>query len=319
MKIVVLDGYTTNPGDLSWEGLKSFGECVIYERTSVEQIYERIGDAEIVFTNKTPLNSDIFNAKKQLKFVCVLATGFNVVDVDSASEHGVIVTNIPAYSTVSVAQLVFALLLEMCHHVAYHSKTVFDGKWSNCRDFCYWDYPLIELAGKTFGIIGYGRIGSEVASIAGAFGMQVIAFNKDKRGISEDGKVKLCRLDEVLATSDILSLHCPLTDATTGLIDTNTLSKMKDGAILINTARGPLINERNVREALESGKLAGFAADVLSAEPPKEGSPLIGAPNCFITPHFGWAPKASRERLLNIAQNNLKCYLEGNPVNVVNV
>ena len=295
MKIVILDGYTENPGDLSWEGLEQLGELTVYEHTKTEEIISRIGDAELVITNKTPVSAETFAACPQIKYVGVLATGYNVVDVDAARERGIVVTNIPTYGTQAVAQYVFALLLELCHHVGHHSSAVQQGRWTEGRDFCFWDYPLIELAGKTMGIIGYGRIGHATADIARAFGMRVIAYDAFCTGD------ELVSLDELLAQSDVISLHCPLNKENTGLINKEAIAKMKDGVMIINTARGPLINEADLREALLAGKVQGAALDVVSVEPIRKDNVLLGLENCLITPHIAWAPKESRQRLMDVA------------------
>jgi len=318
MKIVVLDGYTLNPGDLTWGRLEKIGELTVYDRTPANQIIERIGDAEIIFTNKTPLTRDTFDQVPKVKFVGVLATGYNVVDGEAAKEKGIVVTNIPTYGTSAVAQFTFALLLEMCHHVWDHSQEVKKGAWTNCQDFCFWNYPLIELAGKTMGIIGFGRIGQATAKIAQALGMKVLAYDnyQDSKLVSDS--LKYAGLDELLANSDVISLHCPLIDNTVGIINQNTIAKMKDGVKIINTSRGPLIVEKDLAEALNSGKVSGAAVDVVSTEPAKMDNPLLSAKNCIVTPHIAWAPKESRERLMNIAVVNLEQFLKGDLVNVVN-
>lgn len=318
MKIVVLDGYTLNPGDLSWKDLENFGHLVVYDRTPEDKILERIGDAEIIFTNKTPLNREIISKVPQVKYIGVLATGYNVVDIDAATEKGIIVTNIPTYGTLAVAQMTFALLLEMCHHVWEHSQAVKKGEWTKSPDFCFWKYPLIELAGKTMGIIGLGRIGRAVAKIAQAFGMTVLAFDVHQDKELETDTLRYVNLDELLENSDVISLHCPLFDSTKGIINKNTLSAMKDGVMIINTSRGELIVEEDLANALNSGKVAGAALDVVSVEPIEESNPLLKAKNCIITPHIAWAPKESRERLMNIAVDNLVKFLKGTPINVVN-
>lgn len=318
MKIVVLDGYTLNPGDLSWEGLEALGDLVVYDRTPNNKIIERIGDAEIIFTNKTPLTKEIFDKIPNIKFVGVLATGYNVVDINAAKENGVVVTNIPTYGTTAVAQMTFALLLEMCHHVQEHSEAVKKGAWSNSIDFCFWSYPLIELSGKTFGIIGAGRIGQNSAKIAQALGMKVLAFDKFQNKDLENDMFKYVELDELLVNSDVISLHCPLLEDTKGIINKENISKMKDKVMIINTSRGPLIVEEDLAQALNTGKVAGAALDVLSREPAEMDNPLVSAKNCIITPHIAWAPKESRERLINIAIDNLNAYLNDNPKNVVN-
>ncbi len=318
MKIVVLDGYTLNPGDLTWEGLKKLGDLKVYDRTDEAQIIDRIGDAEIVFTNKTPLTREVFAQLPAIRYIGVLATGYNVVDTEAAKEYGIKVTNIPTYGTTAVAQYVFALLLEMCHHVYAHGEAVKNGEWSSCPDFCFWKYPLVELAGKTMGIIGLGRIGYATAKIAQAFGMRVLAFDSFQNKELEDENLKYASLEKLLAESDVISLHCPLFDSTRGIINRNNIAKMKDNVMLINTSRGPLIVEEDLAEALISGKIGGAAVDVVSTEPIRDDNPLLGAPNCLITPHIAWAPKESRKRLMDIAVDNLKSFLAGNPINVVN-
>ncbi|HOV62983.1 MAG TPA: D-2-hydroxyacid dehydrogenase, partial [Spirochaetia bacterium] len=290
----------------------------VYDRTSPEETVQRIGDAEIVITNKTVISKDVFEACPQIHYVGVLATGYNVVDIAAAKAHDVTVTNIPAYGTTAVAQFTFALLLEICHHVGAHSESVKAGEWARRGDFCYWDYPLIELSGKTMGIIGFGRIGQNVGKIAQAFGMKVLAFDENPNKSLENETLAYVTLEELLSHSDVISLHCPLFDSTKGIINKNTLALMKDGAILLNTARGPLIVEEDLAAALKAGKIAYAAMDVVSSEPIRPDNPLLGAPNCIITPHIAWAPRESRARLLNIAVGNLKAFIDGNPVNVVN-
>jgi len=318
MKIVVLDGYTLNPGDLSWGELEKLGELTVYDRTPEDKILERIGDAEIVYTNKTPLTREIFNKAPNIKWVGVLATGYNVVDVEAAKEKGIPVTNVPTYGTAAVAQMVFALLLEICHHVWEHNEAVKSGEWTRSKDFCFWKYPLIELAGKTMGIIGYGRIGQATGKIAQAMGMKVLAYDQYENKALESETMKYVSLDELLRESDVISLHCPLFESTRGIINKESIARMKDGVIIINTSRGPLIVEEDLAEALNSGKVYAAAVDVVSTEPIREGNPLLKAKNIIITPHIAWAPKESRQRLMDIAVNNLKSYLDGNPVNVVN-
>lgn len=318
MKIVVLDGFTLNPGDLSWDELKEIGNVTVYERTPVDKIFERIGDAEIVFTNKTPLGGDDFKKLPNLKYIGVLATGYNVVDTEAAKDFGITVTNVPTYGTMAVAQFTFALLLEMCHHVWEHNMAVKNGEWTKCADFCFYKYPLVELTGKTLGVIGYGRIGKAVSNIAQVFGMKVLAYSRSKDAVIDSENVRYAELDELFAKSDVITLHCPLFESTRGMINKNTINKMKDGVMLINTARGPLIVEEDLAEALNNGKVAGAAVDVVSIEPIKEDNPLLYAKNCIITPHIAWAPKETRERLMRIAVDNLKSFLQGNPVNVVN-
>ncbi len=311
MKIVVLDGYTENPGDLSWGPLQELGELTVYDRTPPEAVLERIGDAEAIYTNKTVLSRELIQAMPAVRFIGVLATGYNVVDVQAARERGIVVCNIPTYGTDAVAQYVFALLLELCHHVAHHAQAVQQGRWTACPDFCFWDYPLIELSGKTMGIVGYGRIGRRTAQIARAFGMQVLAYDAFVQA------EECVPLDELLGRSDVVSLHCPLFPETKHIIRGETIAKMKDGAILINTSRGPLVDEAALREALTSGKLYGAAVDVVSTEPVQPDNPLLGLENCLITPHIAWAPRESRQRLMDIAVENLRCFLRGAPQNVV--
>ncbi|HEY5562638.1 MAG TPA: D-2-hydroxyacid dehydrogenase [Clostridiaceae bacterium] len=317
MKIVVLDGYTLNPGDLSWDGLKELGEVEIYESTLSEQVIERSKGADIIFTNKTPLGENIFSQLKELKYIGVLATGYNVVDVEAARNRGIVVTNIPTYGTTSVSQMTFALLLELCHHVQNHSNAVHKGDWANSRDFCFWNYPLIELQGKTMGIVGLGRIGQLTADIASAFGMNIIAFDSFKSDQVNRKNFKWVELDELLSESDVVSLHCPLFPETKGIINKENLKKMKSSAFLINTSRGPLIVEEDLAEALNCGVIAGAALDVLSVEPPKSDNPLLKAKNCIITPHISWATKDARARLMEIAVVNLKAFVKGKPVNIV--
>ena len=318
MKIVVLDGYTENPGDLSWKDLEALGETTIYDRTPVELVEERIGDAEIVITNKTPIDKEIFEKCQNIKYEGVLATGYNVVDVNTAAEKGIPVCNIPTYGTTAVAQMVFALLLEICHHVGTHSEAVKMGEWSNNVDWCFWKYPLIELAGKTMGIVGFGRIGKAVGRLAKAFGMNVLAYDEYE---NEEGKAiaDYVTLDELYTKSDVISLHCPLFPATTGMICKESIAKMKDGVILINTSRGPLINEADLAEALQSKKVYAAGCDVVSTEPIKADNPLLGCYNSILTPHIAWAPKESRQRLMDIAVDNVRNFLNGTTVNAVNM
>ncbi len=311
MKIVVLDGYAANPGDLSWDDLAALGELSVYERSTPAEAAERIADADMALTNKTVITRELMAGAPKLKYVGVLATGYNVVDVAAAKELGVTVSNIPAYSTDSVAQLVFALLLEVCHHVAHHSTAVHAGRWTANEDFCFWDYPLMELAGKTMGIIGYGRIGKKVAEIARCFGMKVLAWTRTPRD------PECVSLDELLKESDVISLHCPLFPETQNLINAENIAKMKDGAILINTSRGPVVNDADVRAALDSGKLAAFCADVSTVEPMPAGNPLLGCDKVFFTPHIAWATYEARVRLMEIAVKNAKAFIDGKPVNVV--
>lgn len=318
MKITVLDGFTLNPGDLSWEQLENLGELTVYDRTSPEMVVERACGSEIVLTNKVVLDRAILDRLPDLKYIGVLATGYNVVDVEAAREKGIVVTNIPAYSTDSVAQMVFALLLAVTNRVETFTAKNRIGRWSDSVDFCYWDAPLTELAGKYFGIVGLGNIGRKVAVIARALGMKVLALtSKDKNELPE-GVEKAASLQDLLSRSDVVSLHCPLTDATRSLINSSTLKMMKPSAILINTGRGPLIDESDVAEALKEGVIAAAAVDVLTTEPPKVDNPLLSAPNCYITPHVAWASTEARRRLMDIATANVAAFLAGNPRNRVN-
>lgn len=320
MRIVVLDGYTLNPGDLDWKGLEAMGEVTVYDRTSltdVQETIDRIGDAEIVYTNKTPMPKAVFEACASLRFVGVLATGYNVVDVEAAKEHEVVVTNIPTYGTSAVGQFAIAMLLEICHHVAHHSDAVHDGRWESNADWCFWDYPLIELADKTMGIIGFGRIGQATGRIAKALGMRVIANDEYESPAGKEIAEYVTR-DELLAQSDVIALHCPLFPSTEGIINKENIAKMKDGVIILNNSRGPLIVEQDLADALNSGKVYAAGLDVVSTEPIKGDNPLLKAKNCIITPHISWAPKESRQRLMNIAVDNLRQFLDGNAVNVVN-
>ncbi|MBQ9563151.1 MAG: D-2-hydroxyacid dehydrogenase [Lachnospiraceae bacterium] len=320
MKIVILDGYTENPGDLSWDELGKLGELTVYDRTSLtdeNEAIERIGDAEVVFTNKTPITKKVIDACPAMKFISVLATGYNVVDYQYAKEKGIPVTNVPTYGTASVGQFAIALLLEICHHIGHHNDSVHAGEWESSADFCYWHYPLIELDGKTMGIIGFGRIGQTTGKIAKALGMKVLAYdsypNDRGREIAE-----YVDLDTLLTTSDVIALHCPLFPDTQGIINKDTIAKMKDGVILLNNSRGPLLVEQDLADALNCGKVAAAGVDVVSTEPIKGDNPLLKAKNCIITPHISWAPKESRQRIMDCAVENVKAYLAGAPVNVVN-
>ncbi len=317
MKIVILDGYTENPGDLSWAGFEALGQVTVYDRTPPSEILARAKGAEVLLTNKTPLSAEtLATLAPQLRYIGVLATGYNVVDVEAAKAQGVPVCNIPTYGTTAVAQFVMALLLELCHHVGDHSRSVKAGDWSRCPDFCYWNSPLIELAGKTFGVIGYGRIGRAAARLAAAFGMEVLAYDTHATGMDE--VARLVSLDEVLEKSDVISLHCPLFESNRGMINQESIARMKDGVLLINTSRGPLIDEAALAQALHTGKVAGAGLDVLETEPARLDNPLLAEPNCLITPHIAWAPKESRQRLMDIAVANLAAWLDGKPQNVVN-
>lgn len=317
MNIVVLDGHTLNPGDLSWAPLEALGTLRVYPRTPPAEVVPRAADAELVLTNKTVLDAATINALTRLRYIGVLATGYNVVDLDAARARGIPVTNVPGYSTPSVAQLTFALLLELTHQVGRHSEGVRAGRWSRSPDFCYWETPLLELAGRVFGIVGFGQVGRAVARLATAFEMRVLVHT---RTLPAAPPTDLCftDLDTVLRTSDVVSLHCPLTPDTRHLINRERLARMKPGAFLLNTGRGPLVDELALADALRSGHLAGAGLDVLSTEPPPSDHPLLTAPNCIITPHVGWTTRAARSRLLQQAAENLRAFLSGRPVNVVN-
>jgi glycerate dehydrogenase len=320
LKITVLDGYTLNPGDLSWEGLYQLGEVEVnlYDRTPKELVLERAKDTDIILTNKTPLPEDILSKLPKLRYIGVLATGYDVVDVRAATERNIVVTNIPAYGTDSVAQYVFALLLEWSNHVGLHSQSVQQGDWGRSPDFCYWQKPIIELAGKTMGIVGRGRIGLRTAQIANAFGMKVKVYSRTMESDLLYDYLEFCSLNELLETSDVVSLHCPLTAETHGMINRETLKQMKSTALLINTSRGKLIVEQDLADALNERRLAGAALDVLTVEPPAAESPLIHAHHCIITPHIAWASKEARTRLLQTAIDNIQAFLNGSVMNVVN-
>ena len=315
MKITILDGAVENPGDLSWDALAALGDLTVYDYTAPEEILPRIGDAPIILTNKTPITRQTMDECPNLRYIGVLATGFNVIDIAAAKEKGIVVANVPSYGTQAVAQFVMAQLLEICHRIGHHNDAVQQGRWTACRDFSFWDYPLMELAGKTFGVIGYGRIGRAAAKLAAAFGMEVLAFDKFAQ---DDGVARMVTLDELLAQSDVISLHCPLFPDTQGIINRESIAKMKDGVLLINTSRGPLIVEEDLAAALQSGKVAGAGLDVLAVEPARMDNPLLKEENCLVTPHIAWAPKESRQRLMDIAVENLKAFLAGAPQNVVN-
>ena len=318
MKIAILDGYTENPGDLSWEGFEALGDLTVYDRTPAEQVIERIGDAEAVIVNKTPLSEEVFAACPSIRYVGVLATGYNVVDIQAADRRGIPVCNIPTYGTTAVAQMTMALLLEICHHAKEHSQAVKAGEWDSNPDWCFWKFPLIELAGKTMRIIGFGRIGQAVGKLAKAFGMEVLANDAHE---TESGRAigTYVTREELLARADIISLHCPLFPDTEGIIGRENLAKMKDGVIILNTSRGPLVDEAALAEALKSGKVYAAGVDVVSTEPIRPDNPLLSCENCLITPHISWAPAASRKRLMDIAVENLKAFVKGEPVNVVNL
>ena len=318
MKIVVLDGYTENPGDLSWSGLESLGELTVYDRTQPDEIAARIRGAGAVYVNKVALDRETIFSAPDLKFIGVLATGYNVVDIAAARERGIAVCNIPTYGTAAVGQFAIAMLLEICHHVAHHSDAVHAGRWEQNADWCFWDFPLIELAGKTMGIIGFGRIGQTTGRIARALGMNVIAYDEYESGAGR-ALAEYTALDALFARSDVIALHCPLLPSTQGIINRENIAKMKDGVIILNNARGPLIVEQDLADALNSGKVYAAALDVVSTEPIRGDNPLLKAKNCLITPHISWAPKESRQRLMEIAADNLRRFLEGSPVNVVNL
>lgn len=315
MEIVILDGYTLNPGDLSWEGVKNLGNCTFYDRTPPELTVERAKEADAVFTNKVVLNKEVIEQLPQLKYIGVLATGYNVIDMEATRAAGITVTNIPAYSTASVAQMVFSHILNFAQNVAVHAKSVAEGEWAESMDFSYWETPQMELAGKTIGIIGFGQIGQAVANIALAFGMKVIFNNRSQKETALDARQ--VDFDTLLAESDFISINCPLTDENKGFINKETIEKMKPEVFLVNTGRGPLINEQDLAEALNNGRIAGAGLDVLSTEPPSEDNPLPKAKNCSITPHIAWATFEARTRLMQIATENLKAFLNGNPQNVV--
>ncbi len=318
MRIVVLDGFTTNPGDLSWDALYKIGECQIYERTPRELVLDRVKSADIVLTNKTILDRDMLYAMDKCKYIGVMATGYNVVNLEAASEKEIIVTNVPAYSTKSVAQMVFAHILNLTQHVAAHSESVTFGKWSSNKDFCYWDYPLIELADRTIGIVGLGRIGKQVAKIANAMDMHILAYTKPTEKDVPDYITITNKLDDVFIKSDFVTLHCPLTKDTENIVNADRLRMMRSTSFLINTSRGPLIDEIALTVALNKGWLAGAGLDVLSEEPPRPENPLFSAPNCYITPHISWATRSARKRLLDTVINNIQSYIKGNVQNQVN-
>ena len=316
MKIVILDSYSANPGDLSWKELEKMGEVTVYDRTKPSEMVERSAQAEIVLTNKVIISREVIAQLPRLKYIGVLATGYNVVDTEAAHERGIIVTNVPAYSTESVAQMVFAHLLTVTNRTEHYAIANRNGRWTANPDFCYWDFPHQELAGKTFGIVGLGNIGQRVAQIALAFGMKVKAQTSKAADALPAGIEKVTK-EELLATSDVLSLHCPLTEGTRHLINAESLRQMKPTAILINTGRGPLIDDQAVADALADGRLAAFCADVLTSEPPQADNPLLQQPNAFITPHIAWATKEARVRLLQVAMDNVRAFLNGTPVNAV--
>lgn len=318
MKIVILDAYTSNPGDLSWDRFEDVGEVIVYDYTPESLIVERCKDADVIIDNKVALNSDIIKQLPKLKYIGMLSTGFNVIDTVAAKEQGVIVSNVPTYSTSAVAQLTFALILEVYNQVGVHSKAVHDGEWSSCRDFSFLKTPLIELSGKTIGIIGFGKIGNEVAKIAEAFGLNILCYVPHEKPLPNLNNFRFVTLDQLAKNSDIITLHCPLTPETTGMINKTFISKMKKNAIVINTSRGQAVDEKALADAINSGKIAGAGVDVLSTEPPKAGNPLLSCEKCFITPHVAWAGFETRQRLLDVVYENLKAFSDGEPINVVN-
>lgn len=321
MKIVVLDGYTENPGDLSWGELESLGELTVYDRTPVDdeaEIRRRIGDGEVVLTNKVPITRGTMEACPNLRFISMLATGYNVVDVAAAKERGIPVANVPVYGTRSVSQFAVALLLEACHHIGHHDNTVHEGKWAKCADWCYWDYPQLELDGKTYGLLGCGNIGIHTAEIVKALGMRVIAYDARETEAGHKLGVEYVTLEELFAQSDVLGLQMPLLPFNTGIINRENIARMKDGVIIINNSRGQMVVEQDLADALNSGKVAAAALDVVSTEPILEDNPLLHAKNCILTPHISWAPRESRQRIMNTVCENVRAYQNGAPVNVVN-
>lgn len=313
MKICILDGYSLNPGDLDWSPVERLGDVTLFDRTSADKIVERAADADIVLTNKVPFSADTLRQLPRLRFICVLATGYNIIDTEAAARQGVVVANIPAYSTMSVAQMAFAHILNITNHVASYAREVADGKWTNCPDFCFWDSALTELAGKTMGIVGLGNTGMATARIAVAMGMKVVAMTSKSADTLPEG-ITPAPLDDVLASADVVSLHCPLTPSTRHIINAASIAKMKPSAILINTGRGPLVDEQAVADALNGGRLAAFGADVLSQEPPRGDNPLLSARNCFLTPHIAWATLEARTRLMSTATENVRQFIAGDPV-----
>lgn len=313
MKICILDGYSLNPGDLDWSPVERLGDVTLFDRTPADKIVERAADADIVLTNKVPFSADTLRQLPRLRFICVLATGYNIIDTEAAARQGVVVANIPAYSTMSVAQMAFAHILNITNHVASYAREVADGKWTNCPDFCFWDSALTELAGKTMGIVGLGNTGMATARIAVAMGMKVVAMTSKSADTLPEG-ITPAPLDDVLASADVVSLHCPLTPSTRHLINAASIAKMKPSAILINTGRGPLVDEQAVADALNGGRLAAFGADVLSQEPPHGDNPLLSARNCFLTPHIAWATLEARTRLMSTATENVRQFVAGEPV-----
>lgn len=317
MKIVVLDGYCLNPGDLNWDALRALAEVELHDRTAAADVVSRAANADMVMTNKTPLDRATQAQLPKLRYIGVLATGYNVVDVVAAKERGIVVTNIPTYGTASVAQHAFALLLELCHHVGLHAESVRQGEWSSNPDWSFWKTPLVELAGKTMGIVGFGRIGRQTAKIADAMGMRVLAHDTYQGNSPDYEGFRWAELDELLAVSDVVSLHCPLTPENKGMINTARLRGMKKTAMLLNTSRGPLIADQDLADALNAGVIAGAGLDVLSVEPPAAGNPLFSARNCLVTPHIAWATREARSRLMDVAVSNVAAFLSGKPENVV--
>lgn len=317
MKIVIMDGSAANPGDINWAPLEEIGEVTAYDVTTPDQIIERSKDAEIIITNKTPFTKETLDQLPNLKYIGVLATGYNVIDLQAAADKGIVVTNVPEYGTYATMQHTFALLLELTNHVALHSNSVMDGDWVRCPQFCYWKSPLMELYGKTIVIVGYGKIGSKVCETAKAFGMNVIAVPHHITKAQDNG-ISFSTFEDAAPKADIISLHAPLTPETNGLINKNVISTLKDGVLIVNAARGPMVVEQDIADALNSGKLGGYATDVVSTEPMKENNPLLGAPRAIITPHIAWAPKETRERLIVAAAENIKAFLSGNIINKVN-
>ena len=316
-KIVVLDGYTLNPGDLDWAALNAMGNVVIHDRTSEEQVIERAEGADALLTNKVPISRKTMDALPNLKYIGVMATGYNIIDIDRAKEKGIVVTNVPGYSTSSVVQLTFALLLELCFRVQRHSDAVKKGKWSISPDFCFWDYPLVELSGKKLGIVGLGAIGQKVADVASAFEMEVLAFSRTQTDQSHRHNFRWVSLDELFSESDVVTLHCPLTESTANIVNRTSLARMKSSAILINTSRGGLVDAQDLADALNTGRISAAGVDVLKEEPPAADHPLLTADNCLITPHIAWATRESRVRLMATVVSNFKAFMEGSPVHTV--
>ena len=318
MKIVILDGHAINPGDLSWDALRGLGELEVFDRTPEDAIVTHAGEVEVLLTVRTPLSGRTLKQLKRLRYVGTIFTGYDEIDLKAARELNILVTNVPTYGTASVAQLVFALLLELCHHVALHSAATHAGEWSRSPDFSFWRTPLVELQGKTMGIVGFGRIGRHTAEIAKAMGMRVIAADADRKEVPDWPGFRWCDMDELMAAADVVSLHCPLLPQTRGIVNASSLSKMRPSSFLINTSRGPLVVEQDLADALNDGRLAGAAVDVLSSEPPPLDNPLLRAKNCIVTPHIAWATKEARARLIESAATNLRAFLDGRPVNVLN-